>query len=202
VTKEEVGLAFWPDSSSSQLSCQFKNAMYRLRRAIGKEAILFDQEARRYIFNWDHPYEYDVEKFQDAINRADRQLDIDQRNKDLQTAVEIYQHPFAPQLGGTWSETLRRKLYLMYEKAQLEIAAYALKNKNFADCLEACQAILDIEPCMETAYQYCMKAFFHLGEKINIVRSYEECSKNLEELLNIEPSSATTSIYKELINTC
>jgi two-component SAPR family response regulator len=198
VTKEEVGLAFWPDSSPSQLSCQFKNAMYRLRRAIGKEAILFDQEARRYIFNWDHPHEYDVENFQDAINRADRQLDIDQRNKDLQKAVEIYQHPFAPQLEGTWSETLRRKFYLMYEKAQLEIATCALKTNKYTVCLDACQSILQIEPCQEKAYQLSMKAHSELNNTTEIHRVFILCKDNFAKILGIRPSNFTVNLYKDL----
>jgi ATP/maltotriose-dependent transcriptional regulator MalT/DNA-binding SARP family transcriptional activator len=200
VTKDQVGLAFWPESSPSKLNCQFKNAMYRLRRAIGKEAIHFDQATHRYSFNWDSPHRYDVQRFQEAINQASSQRDEDQRLNTLQSAVTVYKHPYAPELEGTWAEPLRRQLYLAYEKAQLEIATIAFKNQDYTPCLEACQAILDIEPCHEKAYQISMKAHSISGDLIDAVRAYEACTENLALCLNIKPSEETEKIYWEIVN--
>ena len=44
VHKDQIGLDFWPESSPRQLTCQFKNAIYRLRRAIGKDIVKYNSE--------------------------------------------------------------------------------------------------------------------------------------------------------------
>ena len=61
LTREAIGAVFWLDSSPSQLKLQFKNTIYRLRRALDKEVIIFDVDEERYYFNRQLDYEYDVE---------------------------------------------------------------------------------------------------------------------------------------------
>jgi two-component SAPR family response regulator len=198
VTKEQVGLSFWPDSSPSQLSCQFKNAMYRLRRAIGVESILFHQESRSYSFNWDSQYNYDVEDFLEALKLADSQPNANNRIDHLRRAVSIYKHPFAPQLDGIWAEPVRHKLYLDYEKAQLEIATYDLSMSNYSACRDACLAVLETEPCQEMAYQLCMEAYSSLNNITEIRRLFKSCEKNFHMILGIRPSNITINLYKKL----
>ncbi|HSG44029.1 MAG TPA: tetratricopeptide repeat protein, partial [Anaerolineales bacterium] len=69
VTKEQVGAALWPETPSSQtLKARFKNEIYRLRRAVGRDVIIFEDEY--YRFNHQMDYEYDVEAFDSHILRA------------------------------------------------------------------------------------------------------------------------------------
>ena len=67
VHKDQIGLDFWPESSPRQLTCQFKNAIYRLRRAIGKDIIIYDLGNHSYNINRDYDISYDVEIFQSLI---------------------------------------------------------------------------------------------------------------------------------------
>ncbi len=61
MTKEEISLIFWPEASQDEARFRFKNTIYRLRRAVGKNTILLDQDI--YRFNNRLDYEYDVEIF-------------------------------------------------------------------------------------------------------------------------------------------
>ncbi len=198
LTKEQVGITFWPYSSPTQLSCQFKNAMYRMRRALGKETIQFHQETRTYSFNRDCDYKYDVEDFQEYIKLANNQVDECSKISQLQRAVQIYQHPYGPQLDGTWAEPLRRKYYLDYEKAQLEIASYFLSIENYSASRDICFDIVKIEPCQEKAYQICMEAYSGLNNMTEIHRTFNMCKENFENILGIRPSNMTIKIYKDL----
>ena len=70
-TKEQIGLALWPEASISQLRSSFHDTVFRLRRALGaKEWVLF--EKRRYGFGRSQEYFYDVESFEENISAARR----------------------------------------------------------------------------------------------------------------------------------
>ncbi len=70
LTKEEVGALFWPDCSPNQLKSRFKNAVYRLRSALGRDVILFADDL--YRFDWQVDYDYDAETFGKWLKQAYR----------------------------------------------------------------------------------------------------------------------------------
>ena len=68
-TKEEIGLALWPEASTSRLRSSFHDTLYRLRRALGgKEWISF--EKGRYAFGRSLDYFYDVDAFEEKLSEA------------------------------------------------------------------------------------------------------------------------------------
>lgn len=200
VSKEEVGLVFWPDSTPSQLTRQFKNAIYRLRRSIGKDWILYDSISRSYAFNADLDYRYDVEEILSYLEDAQQETHPESRLIYLQQAIKLYRHPFASDLDGVWTESIRRNLFLHYEKSALEVAETLLVMGNFDEGLKICNNLLFIEPCQEKAYQLCFHTYHKIKDYTGLVRSYNSCISNLSQLLGIEPSKKTNDIYQTYAN--
>ncbi len=183
-SKEQIGLVFWPDSSASQLNCQFKNAIYRLRRSLGKDAVIFDPNTRSYLFNRNLQYSYDVEEFNSLIMKAEKEIRGQKMVEILINAVGLYSHPYAPQMDGVWAEPLRQNLCRKYEQALLTIAEFMLKQNRNQDCLDYCRKLLDIEPCQEKAYQLSrMQSNTRtLMIDTNIIRVSKESVNNLDLL--------------------
>ena len=70
-TKEQIGLALWPEASPAQLRNSFHVTLHHLRRALGDPAwIVFESE--RYRFDRSRAYDYDVERFESHLAEADR----------------------------------------------------------------------------------------------------------------------------------
>jgi hypothetical protein len=104
LTKEAVGTTIWPDSSPAQLKLKFKNAIYRLRQALGQEAVLFDED--RYQFNRTLDYEYDVETFFGKLAQAQTANNLNDQVAALQSAIRIYSGPYLPEgMVGTGTST-------------------------------------------------------------------------------------------------
>src|SRR3990172_4606523 len=92
VTKEQVAEELWPEIEDPQaLKARFKNEIYRLRRAAGKNVIVFDDEY--YLFNRGLDYEYDVEAFDSHLNRARKAREVKERIEHLQKAVDLVHGP-------------------------------------------------------------------------------------------------------------
>ncbi|MDQ3248081.1 MAG: tetratricopeptide repeat protein, partial [Chloroflexota bacterium] len=88
LTKEEVGLLFWPDASPPELKTRFKNALYRLRSALNQDTILFENEI--YRFNHALDYEYDLENFLQKVTEGNRATDPALQMAAYSAAVQLY----------------------------------------------------------------------------------------------------------------
>ncbi|MDY6874346.1 MAG: tetratricopeptide repeat protein, partial [Chloroflexota bacterium] len=103
LTKEQVGLYFWPDATPDELKLRFKNTLYRLRRAVGRQTILLQDDY--YQFNWSLDYEYDVESFVSAVERAQKAQDPGEKMAFLKTAVEHYKGEYLSEIEEIWAIT-------------------------------------------------------------------------------------------------
>ena len=200
LSREEICLDFWPDSNPEQLKKQFKNALYRLRKAVGKDTILFDPLSRLYIFNREIDYRYDVEAFRNRLSQAENELDPDRKIRINQDAVALYQHPFAPSLGGIWTEPLRYGLYLDYEKAMLTLADLLLSRGRTKSSLKIVEKLLLITPSQEQASRMAMRSYAESGDRSGIERTYQRCVQALAQDLDAEPSPETLSLYQDLMS--
>lgn len=197
MTKEEVGLIFWPDSSPAELKLRFKNAIYRMRHAIGSDAVLFQDNF--YQFNRSLDYEYDVQNFIAACTRAGDEKNTAKKKSALQTVIQIYRGAYLPDVNETWVVADRQKYLEMYLKSIEELVRIALAEKDFSKALDYCQQGLKEDICNEEIYRLTMEIHAALGNKAAISKQYETCRKVLKAELNTRPSSQTTTLYEKLI---
>ena len=199
-SREEICLEFWPDSQPEQLKKQFKNALYRLRRAVGTDTILYHQPTRLYHFNRQIEYRYDVEDFYKSLDLADVETNPERKVQLLRKAADLYQHPFAPSLEGIWSEPVRYRLHLDYERAMLTIAEGQFSHGNPESALESIEELLVAVPDQEAAWRLAMRAHALKGDRSGIERTYQRCRQALAQDLDVEPSQDTFALYQELMS--
>jgi two-component SAPR family response regulator len=195
--KEQVGEALWPEIEEPQaIKARFKNEIYRLRRAAGRDVITFDDEY--YLFNRALDYEYDVEAFDSHLNRARKVRDRKERIQHFQKAVDLVHGPYLADVDANWAAPERERLGLAYVSALEELAQLYLDANQIEQCLAICQLALDRDRCHEVIYQVEMRAHAALGDRASIARRYQACKAALEEGLGLPPSEETELIYREL----
>lgn len=197
VTKEEIGLTFWPESSASQLKMQFKNTIYRLRHALGADVILFDED--HYWFNRELDYEYDVESFRLLVDAARSAEQIEQKMKNYTSALDLYKGVFLSEAEGVWIWSEREQLRKLAIQAALELARLLFQSHDYLAALEYCQVVLDEEPCLEEAHRLAMEIHAARGNRADISRQFERCKMILKNQVNTSPSSQTIALYEALI---
>ncbi|MCD6355828.1 MAG: tetratricopeptide repeat protein [Anaerolineaceae bacterium] len=197
MTKEEVGIILWPDSSPSELKLRFKNAVYRMRHAIGSEVVIFQDGY--YLFNRAVDYEYDVQNFISAIKRANEENLDSQKIEAYRAAIDLYKGAYLPQLDETWITADREKYLGMYTKAAEELAFLYMSHKEFEASLDISHTALKFAPFYEPLHRICMQVYAALGNKSGISRQYNKCRNNIMNEIGVEPSNQTTKLYKALI---
>ena len=200
-TREVIGLDLWPESSQSELKIQFKNTMYRLRRALGKEVILYDSDLDRYYFNRELDYEYDVEQFMQYLTQT-KATDIAEEKIELLTgAVNLYNGPYLPDMEQTWVLPKRQRFSHLYIQANLQLATLYLQTaQQFDAALTPCWNILREDPCHEATHRLIMTIHAQAGNRAGIVRQFEQCRKALLDEVNAPVSSQTLHHYQHLLH--
>jgi LuxR family transcriptional regulator, maltose regulon positive regulatory protein len=197
ITKEQVGEVLWPETTDPQaLKSRFKDGIYRLRRAVGKMAIVFDDVY--YRFNRTLDYDYDVEAFESYLIRARKTPDVKKRIECYQKAVDLVQGPYLSEVDAPWAAEERQRLGQMYLSALEELARLYLDSNQLEQCLAVCQLALAQDRYNEAIYQVEMRTYAVLGDRASIVRQYQACKTALEEGLGLLPSHETENIYREL----
>lgn len=195
-TKEEIGVSFWPESSTSQLKLQFKNAIYRLRHALGAEIVLFDEDY--YWFNRNLDYQYDVEDFTNSISEAQQATLQQKKIAAYQKAVRLYQGAFLPEAEGSWVWAERQRLREMYLEGTLVLARLVFEMGDYVSVLEYCQLILDEDPCLEEAHRLAMLVYAARGNRGSVNRQFERCRLALQREVNASPSDQTMALFESL----
>jgi two-component SAPR family response regulator/Flp pilus assembly protein TadD len=199
-SKEALGAVFWPDDSPGQLKLQFKNTIYRLRRALGGDVVLLDEETDYYRFNQELDYEYDVETFWKNIRQAQTAAGPEERAAAYQEAFRLYEGDYLPDVEGTWAWPERERLRDVYMAALLELAESFLAGGDYKTTLAYCRSALAQDPCLEEVHRLAMRAHAALGNRADVVRQFEACRQSLLAELNVPFSPQTEKLYQTLIH--
>lgn len=199
LTKEQIGSVFWPDvEEPSRLKMRFKNDIYRLRRAVGSETILYENDL--YSFNRATDYEYDVEAFEGFLFQANLTKEPKMRIELLQKAVNLVHGHFLEDIYAIWVTPERERINQELLSALLELADL-LKNANRVhEALIIYQRAIDHDPTFESAYLLAMKLHIQLNDRVGALRLYDAYTAMMEHELDLPPSPEMEAAYKRLTN--
>ena len=197
LSKERIGLDFWPDSDSRQLQRQFKNAVYRLRRATLKDIVLHQDEV--YTFNWQLDYLYDVADFERNIVDADRTETPAEQVALYQTALSHYQGQYLAEFESDWIWPIRTRLERHHRMAYGRIIAFFLETDQWAAGTTYCEQFLTLYPDDERGHRLAMQLYAAQGDRLSVIRQFARCEQVLRETLGVAVSSETRALYERLI---
>ena len=196
ITKEEGGEMLWPELSPQELKLRFKNELYRLRHALGQNVIRFENDL--YSFNRLLDYDYDVEKFNIAIMKANSSSDVEEKIALLRLATGLRNGPYLQDLDATWVWPERERIDRICTDAWLHLAESLRQNSDLKAALQACQEALKIDPSREDVHCLAMQLHAERGDRLGIIWQYQACCEALRSELDIDPSQETQALYRRL----
>ena len=129
-TREQIGLAFWPDASPAQLKNSFHVALHHLRRTLGRpDWIVFEEE--RYRINPRLAVEFDGLQFEAEVRAARGALANSGDTGPLVRALARYRGDFLEDAGteaGDWGLEQRERWRRLYDAGQVALGEHGFKT--------------------------------------------------------------------------
>lgn len=197
MTKEEISLIFWPDGSNEEVKFRFKNTVYRVRRALGKNVVVLEQDI--YRFNNSLDYEYDVELFLKEGVLANQSKDPIQKLSHFREAIKYYRGNYLYEIDETWVLAAREYLRQNYLNILMQVSKIYLELANYELAHEYCQRLLNEDNLLEDAHRLALRIYAARGNRAGLVRQYQRCVETFEREINAEPSLQTQQLYHDLL---
>lgn len=199
LSKEQIGAVLWADRyvSSKQVNLRIKNELYRLRRAVGQETILFENS--HYAFNQHLDYRYDVEDFVAFLDRAKSAKDPQEQIDSYERALELAHGDYLADIYTEWAQADQGRLRLEQLNAMVSLADLYQKHAKPESAIHLCRRAIEVDPGWEAAYRVLMNAHSKLNDRASVSRVYQSCQEAMRKQFNLPPSRETDDLYRRLM---
>jgi non-specific serine/threonine protein kinase len=199
-TKEQVGLAFWPEASSAQLRNNVHVTLHRLRKALGHaEWVALADE--RYRVDPAAVEEFDAAWFEREVGEARRAL----RRREpgaaalLERALARYRGDLLDgEPAGDWHLEARERLQRLHVDALVALGDALAADGEHARAAAAYRRVLAVDDLHEGALRALMRCLAAQGERAPALRAYREFAERLRGEFDAEPGDETVRLFERL----
>lgn len=199
-TKEQVGVAFWPEASSAQLRNNFHVTLHRLRKALGG-ADWITLTGERYRVDPALVASFDAIYFEQAVTDARRALKRKQDSaiQALEQALDSYHGDFMDgEPAGDWHLEHRDRLQLLYVEGLMALGDALMAEDRCRRAAEAFRRVLARDELHEAALQALLRCHVVLGERAQGAKVYRTFADKLQRELESEPEPETVALFEQL----
>jgi two-component SAPR family response regulator len=201
-SKEQIGLALWPDASTDQLHDYFRISLHHLRRALGSlDWVLYEDGL--YSFNRGLPYWYDVEAFEFHLSVAQPAPEgvassPHLAGDHLDRAAALYDADFLEGTESEWCLITRENLLRQYLQALVVMGELLYEAGEYAQATNTFRRAIVKDSYLEAAHRGLMRSLVREGELSQALRHYRSLAALLREEFDAPPDPETTALYENL----
>jgi len=197
-TREQIGLVFWPDASSTQTKNNFHVTLHHLRKSLGRsDLVAFDDE--HYRVAWEAGVEFDALLFEREVKDALRASGDAAATDALKAALARYRGELlAEERVGDWHLEIRDRLARLFAEGTRALGQRLERAERHAEAAEAYRRLVAADPMDEEAHRRLMLALARTGERAQALRQYERLVVLLRAELEAEPEPETVSLHERL----
>lgn len=191
-TKDEVGVAFWPEGTAEQVKNAFHVTLHRLRKVLGNASAIVADGARYCIAI---PHVVQSRRFESELANALRRNDVAQ----LERALALYAGDFLQgEDAGEWCLPIRAQLRQLYQRGLLALAQAHESRGRYTDAAETYTRVLARDPFHEAAARQLMICNARLGARSESLLVYRQLEQRLRDDLQAAPEPETRALYQRL----
>ncbi len=204
VSEERLVDALWPDAEGDLGHQTFNTTLHRLRKIIGKEAILVNggrvtlDPCRCWVDAW---------AFERLLGEAEpgwRSDEPAQHGEAAQLTEKAMAMNYAPFLQADtemeWTIMLRERLQSKFLRNVSRLGNYLVEKNETEKALEIFQKGVEMAPLVEEFYHQVMLCLVSLGRTAEAKNTYRQCRRVLMSEEGLEPSEKISAAYRRLRN--
>jgi len=204
---------FWPDLPEEAARNNLRQALVKLRDAIGDRAadppfLLTSRAMLQFDRASDH--QLDVAVFTALLDACDHHPHRHPEScktcaQQLQQAVALYQGPFLAEFFlpdsaafEEWALVKREGLHRRMVDALGRLVRYHERCSHYPQALLYAQRQLTLEPWAEETHRQLMRLHLLNGDRTAALAQYESCRRVLAAELDVAPEVATVALYEQI----
>jgi TolB-like protein/cytochrome c-type biogenesis protein CcmH/NrfG len=190
-TRERLANLLWGSRFDTQANQSFRQALARLKKAVGSETVLVDDQ---FIKLAPGKFESDVADFLRLAHEGSEEA--------LRKAVSLSEGEFLSGIDikeAAWEEWLteeRRRLDGLISDVSLSLGEIEFGKAEFVAALGLGEAVTRRDYFREDAHRLIMRCLAKLGRRAEALRHYQELASRIETELGTTAEAATMEYYE------
>lgn len=202
-TREKIIDLLWPDQPPSNGRASLSTAMWRLGgvfRGLGLPPDKYLASSRDWIrMVPSQPLFVDAFEFEAHLNRAEAELQPDERLVHLHKAVEVYKGVFCEGIYSEWCLIERERLERRYLWALGVLMTDLIQKQSYKEAISYGNDIISKDPLREEVHRSLMLCYWKEGDSASGIRQFQSCALLLQKELGIYPLPETISLQRRII---
>jgi LuxR family transcriptional regulator, maltose regulon positive regulatory protein len=198
ISKEDLYITLWSDSSPDQLRNNFHSTLHRIRHVLGENVIQYEGDL--YQINPHIDLTWDVKTVLRMQKEIKNLSPYDARiTEGLRKAISLYQGDFLPTISSEWVLNQRELMRQVYIDLLVVSGDTASARYEYQIAIQTYRKALIIDPYSESIYRKIMQCQGKMGERSQVALEFKKLKKLLKEDLGIEPSEETRLLAMTLL---
>jgi len=189
------------DNPQSALRTTFhrvRTSLNKLDETAGHDLIL--HQGGGYFINPEIEVELDIHHFNELVKAGEEAESDEVRLENYLKAIALYDDDFLVKLSSeSWARSVALHYHEIYIKIVKDTLSLLEKVQRREDAVNICIRALRIEPYSEDVYLHLMVNYLAMGERRNVIETYEKMSKIFLSDFGVLPSEEIRNIYYEAI---
>ena len=190
VSVNKLAQLLWPEAEGDLVRRNIETTLHRLRRLIGEECIL--RQENRLSLNFDRCWS-DVIAFELL---AERESTLLSPAVQAQQLLDLYRGPFLGEDDTPSALILRERLRAKFIRVLAQLGERLETQAKHDAAIQCYEKGIDVEPLAEELYRRLMECHLRLRCPAEALGVYRRCQAILASELHIEPAEQTQSLYK------
>jgi DNA-binding SARP family transcriptional activator/ATP/maltotriose-dependent transcriptional regulator MalT len=187
--RDRLAGLLWPDSDEIHARNNLRQALWRLRKAIGQEYILINRTS----LGWNPDAEYQS----DVATLEERGVE-DPSADALIRSVSVYDDILLPGYYDDWVVLEQERWQAVFEQRMQKLLDRLCDEARWREVLEWAERWIAHGDVPEPAYRALMLAHAALGDRASAAADFQRCKGVLAEELAVEPSEETIALYQRI----
>jgi DNA-binding SARP family transcriptional activator/predicted ATPase len=187
--RDRLAGLLWPDSDEANARNNLRQALWRLRQAIGDEYVL----SGRTSVGWNAQAEYQSDT---AILQMEG---IEHPSADaLIRSVSVYDDILLPGFYDDWVVLEQERWQALFEERMQRLLDCLIEQQRWREVLHWAERWIAYGDVPESAYRALMLAHAALGDRASAAATFQRCTEVLADELGVEPAQETVALYQRI----